>query len=67
MLSFEDFWPHYVRQHLNPVNRTLHFLGTTLALLALAASVALIGPPRPSPAPSGPRARRPPPPRRRSR
>ena len=44
MRSFQDFWPYYVRQHLNPVNRALHFLGTTLALLALAASAALVAP-----------------------
>src|SRR5512143_3483408 len=44
MRSFEDFWPYYVRQHLNPVNRALHFLGTTLALLTLAASAALAAP-----------------------
>lgn len=30
--SFEEFWPHYVRQHLNPVNRALHFVGLTLAM-----------------------------------
>lgn len=30
--SFEEFWPYYVRQHLSPVNRALHFVGLTLAL-----------------------------------
>jgi hypothetical protein len=36
--SFEEFWPHYVRQHLHPVNRALHFVGLTLAMrLALKA------------------------------
>ncbi len=44
MPSFQDFWPYYVRQHLNPVNRSLHFLGTSLALLALVASAALVAP-----------------------
>jgi hypothetical protein len=37
---FEDFWPYYVSEHANPLNRRLHFWGTnnlffwlTLALL----------------------------------
>jgi hypothetical protein len=39
--SFEEFWPFYVAQHLDPVNRALHFLGTSLALGALAAVATL--------------------------
>jgi hypothetical protein len=39
--SFEEFWPYYVAQHLDPVNRALHFLGTSLALAALAAAATL--------------------------
>ena len=39
--SFEEFWPFYVAQHLDPVNRSLHFMGTSLALGALAASLTL--------------------------
>ncbi|GAC1374346.1 MAG: DUF962 domain-containing protein [Polyangiales bacterium] len=31
--SFEDFWPHYVRAHSNKANRTLHFVGTSAAML----------------------------------
>lgn len=27
--SFEEFWPFYVGEHLNPTNRKLHFIGTT--------------------------------------
>ncbi len=30
--SFEEFWPYYVSQHLDPTCRTLHFVGTSLAL-----------------------------------
>ncbi len=30
--SFEEFWPHYVLAHQNPVNRALHFVGLTLAM-----------------------------------
>ena len=37
--SYEEFWPFYVSQHLHRVNRALHFAGTTLVLVALAAGV----------------------------
>ena len=42
--SLDEFWPFYVSQHLNPINRRLHFAGTTLGMLALAASMALSHP-----------------------
>ncbi len=42
--SFEEFWPYYVSQHLDPANRVLHFAGTTLALAALVAALALMAP-----------------------
>ena len=38
--SFAGFWPYYVSQHRDPVNRALHFTGTTLALAALAIGAA---------------------------
>jgi hypothetical protein len=31
--SFADFWPHYVRQHLNPRTRLLHATGSVLAVI----------------------------------
>jgi hypothetical protein len=37
VLSFEDFWPHYVRMHTRPETHALHALGT----LSAAAFVAL--------------------------
>jgi hypothetical protein len=30
--NFEEFWPLYVREHLQPANRALHFIGLTLAI-----------------------------------
>jgi len=34
--NFEEFWPFYVREHSHPLNRLLHFIGSTLALICLA-------------------------------
>lgn len=41
LVSFEAFWPYYVAQHRDPVNRALHFLGTSLAIATLAAAATL--------------------------
>jgi hypothetical protein len=30
--SFKEFWPFYVREHSNPVNRALHFVGTSIVI-----------------------------------
>jgi hypothetical protein len=35
--SFADFYPVYLDEHSNPTCRKLHFVGSTLALLSLAA------------------------------
>jgi hypothetical protein len=35
--SFEEFWPHYLGEHLHPTNRALHVIGTTLVYGALVA------------------------------
>lgn len=37
--SFAEFWPYYVREHANPVNRALHFAGSTLGLVCLIATL----------------------------
>lgn len=41
--SYAQFWPHYVAQHLHPLNRALHFCGTALALVCVALG-ALVAP-----------------------
>lgn len=35
--SFAEFWPYYVREHSRPGCRALHFIGSTLVLLLVAA------------------------------
>jgi len=42
--NYGEFWPYYVTQHRHPVNRALHFLGTSLVLATLAAAVGLSSP-----------------------
>ena len=37
--DFEAFWPEYVRAHENQHNRTLHVVGTSLALGCVFAAV----------------------------
>lgn len=42
--SFEAFWPYYLGEHSDPLNRRLHFIGTACALATAAASVATLNP-----------------------
>lgn len=37
--SFGEFYPAYLAEHENPMCRRLHFIGTALVLLAIAAAV----------------------------
>ena len=37
--TYEDFWPFYVSQHMNPANRWLHFVGTALVCACLLAAL----------------------------
>jgi hypothetical protein len=42
--SFEEFWPHYVHAHRHPVNRALHYVGTTGAIASVATAAITLNP-----------------------
>jgi hypothetical protein len=37
--SFEQFYPFYLNEHLNPICRLLHFIGTSIGLAFLIAAL----------------------------
>ncbi len=41
MKSFAEFWPYYVRAHSQPQTRLLHATGSSLAIVALMAALAV--------------------------
>jgi hypothetical protein len=39
--SFEEFWPFYVREHRLLSTRVMHFVGTSLGMIVVAAAIAM--------------------------
>jgi hypothetical protein len=37
--SFDEFWPFYASEHAHPLNRALHFIGSSASLLCGAAAL----------------------------
>ena len=42
--TLKEFWPYYLSEHLNPVNRGLHVVGSTLGLGWLGLAIATQNP-----------------------
>lgn len=39
ILTYAEFWPYYLREHARPATRSIHFLGTGVAILCLSAGL----------------------------
>lgn len=37
--NFEEFYPFYLKEHSNPINRLLHVIGTTIVLSLVLTSI----------------------------
>ena len=42
LTDYASFWPYYLAEHSLPANRVLHYAGTSLGIVLLAAAVALV-------------------------
>lgn len=39
--SFSAFWPHYLREHAQPITRAFHYFGTSAAIIILVLAIGL--------------------------
>lgn len=39
--TFWDFYPYYLTEHARPINRAMHFVGTTLVIACFIAAIVL--------------------------
>jgi hypothetical protein len=44
LTTFDDFWPHYVHAHRHPLNRALHYVGTSAAIATVGAAALTLNP-----------------------
>lgn len=42
--TYRQFWPYYLNEHSKPSTRQIHYVGSTVALLFLAAAIATANP-----------------------
>ncbi len=42
--TLQEFWPFYLREHSNKMNRGLHFIGTSIALFWIVSAVFFLNP-----------------------
>src|SRR5262245_23555188 len=42
--TFREFWPFYVGEHSQPLNRALHFIGSSIVLALVASAIATMRP-----------------------
>lgn len=42
--TYAEFWPYYLREHSHPRTRTLHFIGSTIAIIGIVLAIVTANP-----------------------